>query len=161
MGAWCSCTTTSSVMRGAERTFEAMAACFPDAPIATLLHDPIGTEGRFRRSARADVVPAARRRGPAALSPLPAAAAARRSSDCAVSERDLVISSSSAFAHGVRPAPDAIHVCYCHSPFRYVWHERRRTEERFPLPLRPLAHGALGAVRRWDVAAPRAASPPT
>ncbi len=35
------------VMRGAERTFEAMTACYPDATIATLLYDPVRTEGRF------------------------------------------------------------------------------------------------------------------
>ena len=35
------------VMRGAERTFAAMASCWPDAPIYTLLYDRKGTKGRF------------------------------------------------------------------------------------------------------------------
>src|SRR6185369_9772412 len=35
------------VMRGAERTFAAIAECFPDAPIYTLLYDEEGTNGRF------------------------------------------------------------------------------------------------------------------
>jgi glycosyltransferase involved in cell wall biosynthesis len=38
------------------------------------------------------------------------------------SDYDLVISSSHAFAKAVRPRPDALHVCYCHSPPRYLWH---------------------------------------
>ena len=40
---------------------------------------------------------------------------------------DLVISSSSAWAHGVIPDEDAVHVCYCHNPFRYAWNAREET----------------------------------
>ena len=39
---------------------------------------------------------------------------------------DLVVSSSSAWAHGVIPDEDATHVCYCHNPFRYAWNDRER-----------------------------------
>ncbi|MBA2356949.1 MAG: glycosyltransferase [Actinobacteria bacterium] len=38
-----------------------------------------------------------------------------------LSSHDLVISSSHAFAIQARPAPGAIHVCYCYTPLRYVW----------------------------------------
>jgi glycosyltransferase involved in cell wall biosynthesis len=142
------------VMRGAERTFGEMAACFPEAPIATLLYDPIGTEGRFRhrrvQTSFLQPLAADQRRFRRFLPLLPLAA-----QRLPLEGARVVISSSSAFAHGVRPAPDAVHISYCHSPFRYVWHERRRTEERFAPPLRPLAHGVLGAVRRWDLAASR------
>src|SRR5207248_8442929 len=65
-------------------------------------------------------------------------------------EAKLVVSSSSAFAHGVRPGPDAVHVCYCHSPFRYAWHERDRALEEAPAPLRPALDGLLAAIRKWD-----------
>jgi glycosyltransferase involved in cell wall biosynthesis len=67
-----------------------------------------------------------------------------------VEDADLVVSSSSAFAHGVRPGAGAVHVCYCHSPFRYAWHERGRALEEAPAPLRPAVDGMLGAIRRWD-----------
>jgi glycosyltransferase involved in cell wall biosynthesis len=142
------------VMRGAERTFIEIAACFPDAPIATLLHDPIGTAGRFRhrrvRTSFLQPVAADQRRFRRYLPLLPLAA--RR---LPLGSAGVVISSSSAFAHGVCPPPDSVHVSYCHSPFRYVWHERRRTEEGVAPLLRPLAHGVLGVARRWDVAASR------
>jgi glycosyltransferase involved in cell wall biosynthesis len=141
-------------MRGAERTFAEIAACFPDAPIATLLHDPVGTAGRFRdrrvRTSFLQPIAADQRRFRRFLPLLPLAARRLR-----LDGARAVISSSSAFAHGVSPAPDALHVSYCHSPFRYVWHERRRTEEGIAAPLRPLAHGVLGTVRRWDIAASR------
>jgi glycosyltransferase involved in cell wall biosynthesis len=139
-------------MRGAERTFAQIAACFPDAPIATLLYDPIGTQMKFshRQVVTSFLQPVAadQRRFRRFLPLLPLAAHSLK-----VGPAPVVISSSSAFAHGVSPAPDAVHVCYCHSPFRYVWHERRRTEQDLARPIRPLAHGVLGAVRRWDVSA--------
>jgi glycosyltransferase involved in cell wall biosynthesis len=140
------------VMRGAERTFEEMAACYPNAPIATLLYDPRGTGNRFRhrevRTSFVQPVAASQRRFRRFLPLLPLAA-----ERLPVDGARLVISSSSAFAQGVRPAPDAIHISYCHSPFRYAWHERDRTAEHIPAPARPLVTGVLGAVQRWDLEA--------
>jgi glycosyltransferase involved in cell wall biosynthesis len=142
------------VMRGAERTFEAMAACYPNASIATLLYDPIGTEGRFRhrrvRTSFLQPLAADQHRFRRFLPLLPLAA-----ERLPLENARLVISSSSAFAHGVCPPPNAMHVSYCHSPFRYVWHERRRTEEGFAATLRPLGRGVLSAVKRWDIRAAR------
>jgi glycosyltransferase involved in cell wall biosynthesis len=142
------------VMRGAERTFESIASCFPHADLATLLYDAEGTEGRFRdrriRTSFLQPYAAQQRRFRRFLPLLPLAA-----QSLAVEDADLVISSTSAFAHGVRPAPHAVHVSYCHSPFRYVWLERERTERSVPGPARPAARTLLGAIRRWDVSAAR------
>jgi glycosyltransferase involved in cell wall biosynthesis len=64
-----------------------------------------------------------------------------------------VLSSSSAFAHGVRVPNGAIHVCYCYTPFRYAWYEHERAlGEARPL-LRPLLRSQLRRIRRWDLAA--------
>ena len=140
------------VMRGAERTFEAMTACYPNGAIATLLYDPVRTEGRFshRRVRTSFLQPLAadQRRFRRFLPLLPLAA-----ERLAVDDARVVISSSSAFAHGVRPAPDAVHVCYCYSPFRYVWHERDRAERGVPAVARPAARAFLAAMRRWDIRA--------
>jgi glycosyltransferase involved in cell wall biosynthesis len=142
------------VRRGAERTFEAMAACFPDATLATLLYDPVAMEGRFRdrviRTSFLQPLAADQHRYRRFLPLLPLAA-----ERLAVGDARLVISSSSAFAHGVRPAADAVHVSYCHSPFRYVWHECGRTTRVMPTAARPAARAVLGAVRRWDGGAAR------
>ena len=40
---------------------------------------------------------------------------------------DIVVSSSSAWAHGVIVDEGATHVCYCHNPFRYAWNARDET----------------------------------
>ena len=68
---------------------------------------------------------------------------------------DLLLSSSSAFAHGVRVAPETIHVCYCYTPFRYAWYEQQRALSETPAPLRPLLRQQLARIRRWDLAASR------
>jgi len=137
------------VFRGAERTFAAMADCWPQAPVATLLHDPAATAGRFdgheiRTSPLQRLHPdqdSFRRMLP--LYP----PAARR---LPVSDADLVISSSSAFAHGVRPRPGAVHLCYCHSPFRYIWHESERALQETPALLRPAMSLLQRRLRGWD-----------
>ena len=137
------------VMRGAERTFAAITDCFPRAPIATLLYDEFGTHGRFRGRAVTtsflQSVAADQRRFRHFLPVLPLAAETLRLGNARV-----VVSSSSAFAHGVRPPPDAVHVCYCHSPLRYAWHESERAHNELPPWARPAGRAALAGVRRWD-----------
>jgi glycosyltransferase involved in cell wall biosynthesis len=142
------------VMRGAERSFEAIAECFPEAPIYTLLYDERGTGGRFRgRRVQTSYLQrlGIRQRGFRRLLPLFPRAVER----LPVADHDLIISSSSAFAHGVRPAVGAVHVCYCYTPFRYAWHERERAIDETPAPLRPVARRVLDRVRAWDIEAAR------
>lgn len=142
------------VMRGAERTFAAMAELYPDAPIFTLLYDEAGTNGRF--SGREITTSALQRAGVGQgsfrrLLPLyPWAVERLRPDDCRV-----VLSSSSAFAHGLRVPPQATHVCYCHAPFRYAWYEEARALEEAKAPLRPLLRLQLRRMRRWDLGASR------
>jgi glycosyltransferase involved in cell wall biosynthesis len=138
------------VMRGAERTFAAIADIAPSAPIYTLLYDREGTAGRF---ARHPVIASGlqhlrvRQKKFRALLPLYPVAAANLSTN----RHDLVLSSSSAFAHGVPVREGAVHVCYCHTPFRYAWFERERTLGDLPSALRPFVGATLNGIRRRDV----------
>jgi glycosyltransferase involved in cell wall biosynthesis len=138
------------VLRGAERTFAEMAACWPHAPIHTLLYDEDATERRFAghpiRTSFLQRLPI-RQRGFRSLLPLLPAATDRLRVDPAT---ELLVTSSSAFAQGLRPPPGAQHVVYCHSPFRYVWHERARAEAELPAAARPLGRPLLERIRRWD-----------
>jgi glycosyltransferase involved in cell wall biosynthesis len=140
------------VMRGAERTFAAMASCWPEAPIYTLLYDEEGTNGVFRgREVHTSYLKKlhARQSGFRRLLPLFPRAVER----LPVQDYDVVISSSSAFAHGVKPGPGAVHLCYCYTPFRYAWVEQDRAlEEAHPL-MRPALRRLLAKLRRWDVKA--------
>jgi glycosyltransferase involved in cell wall biosynthesis len=140
------------VRRGAERTFEAMAECWPDAPIYTLLYDAAGTDGRFEhRPVRTSSLQRLRVRQSGFRNLLPLLPRAAES--LPVQDFDLVVSSSSAFAHGVQARDDAVHVCYCHSPFRYAWHELPRALDETPWLLRPAMRRFVTRMRRWDRAA--------
>jgi glycosyltransferase involved in cell wall biosynthesis len=142
------------VMRGAERTFAAIADLYSQAPVFTLLYDEQGTSRRF--AGHAVVTSPLQRLGARQsnfrrLLPLYPSAMGR----LRLPPSDLVLSSSSAFAHGVRVPDGAIHVCYCYTPFRYVWYEQERAlGEARPL-LRPLLRSQLRRIRRWDLAASR------
>jgi glycosyltransferase involved in cell wall biosynthesis len=142
------------VMRGAERTFAAIAEIYSRAPIFTLLYDEAGTDGRFAAH-------------PVTTSPLNRLGVGQRQfrrllplypwaiRRLALPPSDVVLSSSSAFAHAVRVPPRAVHVCYCHAPFRYAWNERDRALQELPAPLRPLLRRQLDWMRGWDRSASR------
>jgi glycosyltransferase involved in cell wall biosynthesis len=141
-------------MRGAERTFAAIADLYGQAPIFTLLYDEEGTNGRF---ASHTVVTSplqrlnARQSNFRRLLPLyPSAMARLRLQPC-----DVVLSSSSAFAHGVPVPGGAIHLCYCYTPFRYAWYEQGRALAETPALVRPALRAQLRRIRRWDLAASR------
>jgi glycosyltransferase involved in cell wall biosynthesis len=145
------------VLRGAERTFAAMADLWPAAPVYTLLYDHEGTEARF--AGHPVTTSALQRtgigqRGFRKLLPLFPLAVERM----AIEEHSLVVSSSSAFAHGVRAPAGAVHVCYCHTPFRYAWFERGRAMAEVAPAVRPALGGVLAGIRHWDLKASRRVS---
>jgi glycosyltransferase involved in cell wall biosynthesis len=138
-------------MRGAERTFAEMSACWPQAPIYTLLHDGDGATSFAGREIHASYLQRLgfdQKRFRYLLPLFPRAA-----EHLPVADYDVIVSSSSAFAHGVRPHPGALHVCYCHSPFRYAWFERDRAMSETPRLARPVMRRTLENIRRWDLAA--------
>lgn len=142
------------VMRGAERTFAAIAQLYPQAPIFTLLYDEQGTNGRL--AGRSIVTSPLQRLGVTQSSfrrllPLYPHAIER----LRLPPSEVVLSSSSAFAHGVRVPEGAAHVCYCYTPFRYAWYEQDRALAEAPAALRPLLRSQLRRIRRWDLAASR------
>ena len=136
-------------LRGAERVFAAMCDAWPDADVFTAVYDEEGTEGRFadrqpQTSFLQRVRPTARTFRPL----LPLYPHAIESFD--LRDYDTVVSSSSAWAHGVLVDPGAVHVCYCHNPFRYAWTEREATlRARHPLARLPLRM-LLNRWRQWD-----------
>jgi glycosyltransferase involved in cell wall biosynthesis len=139
-------------LRGAERTFAAIAGLWPDAPIYTVAYSNRATEGRFAgREIHSSWLRWLRPRRPTLPFLLPLYRRAVEGLDLA--GHPLVVSSSFSFAHGVRADPAAVHVCYCHTPFRYAWHEREAALAGAPRPVRrPLAR-TLAAIRDWDTRA--------
>jgi glycosyltransferase involved in cell wall biosynthesis len=136
-------------VRGAERVFLALCDLFPQADLFTAVYDEQGTEGRFaHRTVNTSFLQRLRPNARTFRALLPLYPSAMESLD--LRGYDLVVSSSSAWAHGVIPEEDAVHVCYCHNPFRYAWNARRETLAAHG----PLGRAALGAVfqrwRQWD-----------
>jgi glycosyltransferase involved in cell wall biosynthesis len=136
-------------LRGAERVFAAICDAWPEADVFTTIYDERGTEGRFAtRSPRTSFLQRLRPTARTFRPLLPLYPHAVESLD--LRGYDTVISSSSAWAHGVLVDPGAVHVCYCHNPFRYAWSEREATlRARGPL-LRPPLRLLLNRWRQWD-----------
>jgi glycosyltransferase involved in cell wall biosynthesis len=137
---------------GAERVALELSRTWPDAPLYTSLYRPASTFPEFKdldvRTSVLDRLPVDR--GFRALAPLYPLAFR---SFGTLSE-ELVVSSSSGWAHGVRTAPDSIHIVYCHTPARWLY----RDQEHLGRSLGPLLLGPLKpSLRRWDrLAASRA-----
>src|SRR3954466_6204906 len=136
-------------LRGGERVFLALCDLFPDADLFTAVYDPVGTEGRFaHRTIHTSFLQRLRPDARSFRRYLPLYPYAMEALD--LSAYDLVLSSSSAWAHGVLPSEDAVHVCYCHNPFRYAWSAREGTLRSHG----PFVRAGLGLVfqrwRQWD-----------
>jgi glycosyltransferase involved in cell wall biosynthesis len=133
-------------LRGAERVFLEMCELWPDADVFTAVYDEAGTEGRFaHRRVKTSFLQRLRPTARTFRALLPLYPSAIESLD--FSGYDLVISSSSAWAHALICDEQTIHICYCHNPFRYVWNDREHTltERRDPF-----SRAALRALfRRW------------
>ncbi|MBN2369727.1 MAG: glycosyltransferase [Vicinamibacteria bacterium] len=140
-------------MRGGEKVLLSLTRLFPEAPIFTLLHFPGSVvaeiEARGIRTSFIQRLPGVSRHYRRYLPLFPAAIA---SFD--LHGFDLVISSSHCVAKGARAAGGAFHVCYCHTPMRYVWD---RFDDYFgPGRTSPLLRAAIRhiaeALRAWDAA---------
>jgi len=106
-------------MRGGEKVLLALARLFPEAPIYTLLHLPgmlhPDLERRQIHTSFIQRLPDLERRYRYYLPLFP-----RAIGSFDLRAYDWVISSSHCVAKGVR-APAGRHLCYCHTPMRYVW----------------------------------------
>lgn len=141
---------------GAERVLEALHDLYPQAPVYTSIYDADAMPAAYRgwdiRTSWMQQLPGWRRHFRKYFLLYPSAF---ESFD--LSQYDLVLSSSSAYAKGIIPAPHATHICYCHTPMRFAW----RTDdyirrEGFGALQRAVLPIALSYVRLWDVSsAPR------
>jgi glycosyltransferase involved in cell wall biosynthesis len=137
-------------VRGAERVFIELCAMWPDAPIYTAVYDEEGTEGRFAgHTVHSSFLQRLRPSARTFRALLPLYPAAIESFD--LSAYDLVVSSSSAWAHAILCDERTVHVSYCHNPFRYAWNARDQTLGRVGNPVfRAFLRGTFRRWRQWD-----------
>jgi len=142
---------------GAERVLESLQNMFPEAPIFTLLYDQekCGAVFPVQKIRTSFLQKWTDRHLPRQLlvNKMPVAV---ESFD--FSGFDLVISSSSAFAHGILTPVNTKHICYCHAPMRYGWdytHEyvAEKSEGFWSFIKKPLLRRLLSRLREWDIAA--------
>jgi glycosyltransferase involved in cell wall biosynthesis len=107
-------------MRGGERVLERLIRLFPDADIFTHVYDPAAVSDVIRerpvRTTFIQKLPASRRLYQKYLPLMPLAL-----EQLDLRGYDLILSSESGPAKGVIAPPGALHVCYCHTPMRYLW----------------------------------------
>ncbi|MBV9423214.1 MAG: glycosyltransferase [Solirubrobacterales bacterium] len=137
-------------IRGGERVFMELCRMWPRADIYTAVYDEEGTEGHFAgRTIFSSFLQRLRPSARTFRALLPLYPAAIESFD--LSGYDLVISSSSAWAHAVLCDEGTVHVSYCHNPFRYAWNDRDATlaARRDPLT-RAFLRDVFRRWRQWD-----------
>ena len=136
---------------GAERVLEAIHELFPNAPVFTSIYDANKMPAHYRtwdiRTSWMQGLPGWKR---LFRHYMPLYPSAFESFD--LSEYELVLSSSSAFAKGVIPGAYAKHICYCHTPMRFAWRTEAYVErEQISAPQRGILSILLTYVRLWDV----------
>ena len=140
---------------GAERVLQTFHKLFPAAPVYTLVYDEVKTGGVFEgfdiRTSFLQKIPGVARHPKWSLPLMP-----RAIESFDFSGYDLVLSDSSAFAKGVITKKPTVHICYCHTPTRYLWESMDEYVTSLPYPwfikrmVRPYLKYHL---RGWDYAA--------
>ncbi|TAK22392.1 MAG: glycosyltransferase family 4 protein [Chloroflexota bacterium] len=138
---------------GAERVLEELGGMFPDAPVFTSMYWPERMSARIRamdiRVSFMQRLPGVVRRHQWYL-PLYTQAVERHD----LSEFDLVISNSSAFARGAICRPDAVHVCYCLTPMRWAWnYDAYVAREELGSVSRAILPAFIDRLRDWEIGA--------
>lgn len=136
---------------GAERVARVLAGMYPDADVFTLLYDERTLGDWFPRGR----VKTSRLQPFANITKqfnhhlyLPFFRSAVEAWD--FTEYGLIVSSSSAFIHGLRVPRGTAHVCYVHAPARYLWDMNNDVLERMSAPARFCASRLFHQLRTWD-----------
>ena len=137
--------------RGGEKVVEAIAAMFPRADLFSLVVDPAAIPDSLRGRAIAtsylQKLPASHRYHRRLLPLYPFAL-----EQFDLSGYDLVISSESGPAKGVLTSTRTCHICYCHSPMRYLWDFYHHYSASMGLVSRSFFNLASHYLRLWDAA---------
>jgi len=140
--------------RGGERVVEALAAMFHQADIFTLVLDPKALSPSLRShkftTSFLQKIPGVTRHYEKFLPLFPLAL-----EQFNLDEYDLVISSESGPAKGVLTHPHTCHICYCHTPMRYVWdmYHQYHAGKGMGIVSRSVFALAAHYMRIWDLAA--------
>lgn len=137
-------------MRGGERVLDRLVRLYPQADIFTHVYVPDAMSSLIRsrpvRTSFIQKLPGAKRHYQRYLPLMPMAL-----EQLDLRGYDLVISSESGPAKGVIADPGARHICYCHSPMRYLWDQYHGYRESAGWLTRAMMVPAFSYLRNWDV----------
>ncbi|MBU1039220.1 glycosyltransferase [Patescibacteria group bacterium] len=139
---------------GAENVLAEFHRFYPEAPIFTLLHDQEAmanfTKDWDVRTSFIQDLPGGLRFFKWFLSLMPAAV-----EHFDLRDYDLVITSASALIKGVLVQPEAVNICYCHTPTRYLWSDTHSYTSDLPQPriIKKVLPLVLSKLRQWDFVA--------
>ncbi len=137
-------------MRGGEKVLDALAELYPDATLYTLFFDRKRISPRLAglriKASFLQCLPGIKSYYRWLLPLLPWAIRSMK-----VEDAELVISSSHCVAKGIRVPPGAYHVCYCHTPMRYLWGLQDVYFSRYLSPVRYLMEAVFCFLRKWDL----------
>jgi len=137
---------------GAERVVKAFADMYPNAPIYTMLYDEeavgkVFPKERIRTSFLQKYPKFIRKHYRFLIPKMPKAI-----EELNFEGFDLVISSNTAFSHGIVTPVNTKHVCYCHSPMRYAWDWVNEYQQEHRISgLKKLIYAPMmKSLREWD-----------
>lgn len=135
---------------GAEKVLSVLQSIWPEAPTFVLFHDPKRVprfNGKDIRTSFLQKMPLIRSKFQWYLPLMPTA-----TEHYDLEGFDVVVSSTSAFAKGVVTQPGTIHVCYCHTPTRYLWTDALSYVEELRVPrfIKAMLPPLLSLLRIWD-----------
>ncbi|MDP3245302.1 MAG: glycosyltransferase [bacterium] len=136
---------------GAERVLRVLQEIWPEAPTFSLFHDRQKAHPFFKdkevRTSFLQRLPFGVKKYKWFLPIMPAATESYN-----LSEFDIVLSSSSAFAKGVLTRPQTLHICYCHTPTRFLWSDSHSYVEELPYNrlIKIVLPMFLTRLRIWD-----------
>jgi len=139
-------------MRGGEKVLEVLCELFPEATLFTIVHrkehlSEVIEKMKIKTSFIQNL-PLSKTHYQYYLPIFPTAI-----EQFNLSEFDLVISSSHAAAKGVNVKTDVLHICYCHTPMRYIWdqYEQYFRKGSASFITRTAMRLSLNYLRKWDV----------
>ena len=138
-------------MRGGEKVLEAIAQIYPEATIYTLFYDRAGLSKTFDKiEIRASVLqklPGIKKYYRWLLPFLPWLIGTLKIDP----DTQVVISSSHCVAKGIPIPKNAFHICYCHTPMRYIWGFEKDYFSKMPSFMRGIIGWISHCLRKWDI----------
>jgi len=135
---------------GAEKVLKSFTEIWPQAPIFVLFHDKEKIKGFEKSKIKETFLSKLPRVNKNYEWYFPFMPMATEKHD--LGDFDVVLSSASGFAKGIITNPETLHICYCHTPPRFLWAGTHKylSDLRYNFVVKTILSGVLHKMRLWD-----------